>query len=609
MKKVTVLIPCYNEQEGIAGVIQGLPKEQLRAHGYELSVLVIDNNSSDDTTKVALEAGADVIFEPKQGKGNAIRTGFYSIADDTDYIVMLDGDHTYRPEEVIRLLEPLNSGFANVIIGSRLGGRISEGSMKPFNRVGNWVYSHLVRYSYGVNVTDVLTGYFAWTKDAIVKLRPHLVSDGFAIEMEMITKLARLGEDIYSVPISYDARAGESSLHPVRDGIRILRVYVKNLTWAPKRPSLQRVAFVSDAILPYHRGGKEKRLHEISRRLTGPNREVHIYTMKWWSGPNTIVKDGVYLHAICRLHPLYQNGRRSTREAIMFGLATLMLVFEDFDTLDVDSMPFFPLFSARIVAWIRRKPLFATWHEVTDLASWQAYIGPVKGIIAWTVERLAMHSAETIISVSKHTTLRLRANGFKRQVVTVPLGVDLASIYTINPSLQKSDVIFVGRLVAHKNVDLLIKAIAIAKVEYPHVVAKIVGNGPEKPALTRLISQLDLEDNMSLIGTVERDSDLYGLMKASKMFVLPSIREGFSVVALEANAAGIPVITTNHPDNAARELVTDGINGYLVNPTAEAIADGIMTILENRHSMKPKNDILQYDWDAVAENIKKAIAA
>src|SRR5476651_2686745 len=164
MKKVTVLIPCYNEEEGIAGVIKGLPKAQLKAHGYDVGVLVIDNNSSDNTSKVAREAGAQVIFEGKQGKGNAIRTGFYSIPDDTDYVVMLDGDHTYRPEEIIRLLEPLDSGFANVIIGSRLGGRISEGSMKTFNRIGNWVYSHLVRYSYGVNVTDVLTGYFAWTR-------------------------------------------------------------------------------------------------------------------------------------------------------------------------------------------------------------------------------------------------------------------------------------------------------------------------------------------------------------------------------------------------------------------------------------------------------------
>lgn len=248
MKKVTVVIPCYNEEAGITGVITGFPRAQLKAHGYKLEILVIDNNSTDRTAEVAKAAGARVIHEPKKGKGNAIRTGFYSIADDTDYIVMLDGDDTYRPQEIIRLLEPINSGFCHVVIGSRLGGRISRGSMTFFNRTGNWIFSHLVRYAYRVNVTDVLTGYFAWHRNAIEDLRPHLRSNGFAIEMEMITKMAKLGEEIYSVPISYHARAGESNLNPIGDGTRILRMFITNLWWAPtptteapKHPTLTRV--------------------------------------------------------------------------------------------------------------------------------------------------------------------------------------------------------------------------------------------------------------------------------------------------------------------------------------------------------------------------------
>lgn len=233
MKKVIAVIPCYNEAKGIADVIKSFPRARLKAHGYTLEVLVIDNNSQDGTAEVARSAGATVIYEPRKGKGNAIRTGFKSLPADTDYVVMLDGDDTYRPQEVIRLLEPLSSGFCNVVIGSRLGGKISDGSMKTFNRIGNWTYSHLVRYSFQVNVTDVLTGYFAWTKAVVDELHPHLVSDGFAIEMEMITKMARMGHEIYSVPISYHARAGESNLQPIQDGARIMRMFVKNLRWKP----------------------------------------------------------------------------------------------------------------------------------------------------------------------------------------------------------------------------------------------------------------------------------------------------------------------------------------------------------------------------------------
>jgi glycosyltransferase involved in cell wall biosynthesis len=239
MKKVTVLIPCYNEQEGIAAVIKGFPYDRLKAQGFTLDVIVIDNNSSDRTTTVARRAGARVIREMKQGKGNAIRTGFASISPDTDYIVMLDGDDTYKSSEIMRLIEPLDSGFAKVIVGSRMHGRMNVGSMKTLNHIGNRVYSRLVRSIYKVTVTDVLTGYFAWTYEVVQALHPNLVSQGFAIEMEMITKMARLGYEIFSVPISYDARAGESSLNPLVDGAKIMKMYVKNLGWKPEETTVQ----------------------------------------------------------------------------------------------------------------------------------------------------------------------------------------------------------------------------------------------------------------------------------------------------------------------------------------------------------------------------------
>ena len=231
----SIIIPCYNEEEGIGSVIRGFPMEELEARQYRLEVLVIDNNSTDRTAKIAIDHGARVIHEPKKGKGNAIRTGMLHVPEDADFVVMLDGDDTYRPQEILRMVEPLDSGFCSVVLGSRLGGKISEGSMTTFNRAGNWIFSHLVRYLYRVNVTDVLTGYFGWKREAVEQLHPHLVSDGFAIEMEMITKMAKLGEEVYSVPISYHARAGESNLSPVIDGFKILSMLTRNLFWVPNK--------------------------------------------------------------------------------------------------------------------------------------------------------------------------------------------------------------------------------------------------------------------------------------------------------------------------------------------------------------------------------------
>lgn len=233
IQKVAVIIPCYNEAEGIGNVVRGFSAAELSRFGYELDIIVIDNNSTDATAVEAARAGARVIAEPAKGKGNAMRTGFRNVTPDTQYVVMLDGDDTYSPKEVVRMLEPLQAGFGDVILGSRLSGKIYANSMPTFNRIGNRFYSALVRTFYRVNVSDVLTGYFAWNKAAIDSLAPHLTSAGFAIEMEMITKMARMNYAMYSVPISYHPRNGESSLHPVRDGYRILRMFLRNLTWTP----------------------------------------------------------------------------------------------------------------------------------------------------------------------------------------------------------------------------------------------------------------------------------------------------------------------------------------------------------------------------------------
>src|SRR5439155_17848842 len=132
------------------------------------------------------------------------------------------------------------------------------------NRAGNWLFSFLVRVTYQANVTDVLTGYFAWSMRAVKQMRPHMVSQGFTLEMELITKHARLGHEVYSVPVTYSPRVGRSRLQPWKDGIRILWTYLKHHSWTP---TTRRVCFLSDSIYPYFTGGKEIRLHEVSRHL------------------------------------------------------------------------------------------------------------------------------------------------------------------------------------------------------------------------------------------------------------------------------------------------------------------------------------------------------
>ncbi len=235
MKKVLVIIPCYNEENGIGKVIDDIPIEKLGALGYKAEVLVLDNNSSDRTAEIARSKGAKVIEELRQGKGYAIQTSFRNIPNDINIVVMIDGDNSYKSQEMIRLIEPIDSGFCEVILGTRLSGKISENSMPYFNRVGNWLFTFLVRVGYSGNVTDVCTGYFAWKKEAVDELSRHIEANGFSIEMEMVTKITKLGFNIFSVPISYLNREGKSSLKPLRDGSVILYTWLRNLFWVPIR--------------------------------------------------------------------------------------------------------------------------------------------------------------------------------------------------------------------------------------------------------------------------------------------------------------------------------------------------------------------------------------
>lgn len=236
-QKITILIPCHNEERGIGKVIDGVPLRLLKKLGFFTEVVVINNNSTDRTVHVAEKRRATVIHETKKGKGHAIRRGFNSISDDTVFVVMLDGDNTYKTKEILRLIEPLMHDFCDVVIGSRLGGKIRKNSLKFQNRVVNWGYTFLVRQFYRTNITDVLSGYFAWKKEVIDKLMPHIESEGFEIEMEMIIKMKKLGFEAYSVPITYDERTGTTKIESLKDGIRILTMFVKNLNWTPNYKS------------------------------------------------------------------------------------------------------------------------------------------------------------------------------------------------------------------------------------------------------------------------------------------------------------------------------------------------------------------------------------
>ena len=215
MNKIAVLIPCYNESKTIAKVVKDY-KEALP----EDDIYVYDNNSVDETDKIAKEAGAIVRYERRQGKGNVIRSMFHQI--DADCYLMIDGDDTYPAENARQMCDEVLSGGADMVIGDRLSSTYFEENKRPFHNIGNVTVRYLINKLFHSNVRDIMTGYRAFSRD-FVKMFPVL-SKGFEIETEMTIHALDKNMLLKEIPVTYrDRPAGSvSKLNTYSDGMKVI---------------------------------------------------------------------------------------------------------------------------------------------------------------------------------------------------------------------------------------------------------------------------------------------------------------------------------------------------------------------------------------------------
>ena len=217
-EKIAVLLPAYNEEVTIQKVIKDFQKVLPEADIY-----VYDNNSKDKTNELAREAGAIVRFEPRQGKGNVVRSMFREI--DADYYIMVDADDTYQAAEVEKLLEPLRNGMADMTIGDRLSnGTYAKENKRGFHDFGNNLVKILINKLYKGNYNDIMTGYRGFNR-FFVKTFPVL-SPGFEIETELSIHSLDKRFKLVEVPITYQDRpeGSESKLNTFSDGFKVLKM-------------------------------------------------------------------------------------------------------------------------------------------------------------------------------------------------------------------------------------------------------------------------------------------------------------------------------------------------------------------------------------------------
>lgn len=208
--EVCIFIPTLNEAPTIGELVEG-----FRQRGF-LHILVMDGNSTDGTPDIARAAGAVVRSQTGKGKGNAIIEAVDII--DQPYVLMLDGDGTYSPEDAEKMLEPLGRGFDHVI-GDRLANP-EAGAFTRLNFLGNQLLNVMFRIAHGKDLSDILSGYRAFTLHSIRQMT--LKEAGFEIETEMAVEAVRNGQRVTVVPVRYLARPGTvTKLNPFQDGLRI----------------------------------------------------------------------------------------------------------------------------------------------------------------------------------------------------------------------------------------------------------------------------------------------------------------------------------------------------------------------------------------------------
>ncbi len=369
-----------------------------------------------------------------------------------------------------------------------------------------------------------------------------------------------------------------------------------------------KIAYIYDVIYPYIKGGAEKRFWELARRLSAKGHEVHIFGMKSWKGEAYFIKEGVHVHGISRPKEMYlKTGIRNPWQVLYFTVFILPAIWKErFDIIDCNVFPYLPFFPVRFFSLFRRIPMVITWQEVWD-TYWYKYLGLIKGHLARFIERVVIRLSHNIIAHSLTISQKLVRCGVNEgDIRMIPNGIDLETIDEIPASTQAYDVVFLGRLIRDKNVDLLIKSISIVKNEFKKVRCFIIGSGPEKEALVSLSEELDLKDNI-IFKDFMAHQEVVSYLKSCKVFVLPSTREGFGIVVLEAMACGSPVITVKHPMNAAAELIRDQENGFLCELDAADISRKILYLLNNEvsrseFSRAARDYVKDYDWDRVAQD-------
>lgn len=332
-----------------------------------------------------------------------------------------------------------------------------------------------------------------------------------------------------------------------------------------------RVCLVYDCLYPYTVGGAERWYGNLASELVQAGHEVTYLTRRQWPPDEHPDVSGVHVVAVSREDELYVGDRRRIGPPLRFGWGVLGHLARNrhrYDAIHLCAFPYFSLLAARAALVRTRIPIGVDWFEVWSREYWRTYLGGAGGLAGELIQRLCVVLTPRAFAFSELHRGRLIDEGLRGP------SVRLGGLYTgpLEPRARTATgtptVVFAGRHIPEKQAELLPAAIRAARALVPGLEGLILGDGPRRNAVLGAIEAEDAADFVRAPGFVS-PGDVEDALATATCNVLPSSREGYGMVVIEAAALGTPTVALAASDNAAVELIEEGVNGFVAADVAD----------------------------------------
>lgn len=350
-----------------------------------------------------------------------------------------------------------------------------------------------------------------------------------------------------------------------------------------------RICLVYDCLFPWTVGGAERWMRAVGEALAAAGHDVTYLTRQQWADGEEPQIPGIRVIAVSPYEELYgADGNRTIGQALRFGRGVgrhLLAHRGAYDVVHVSTAPFFGLLAAGLVRRIGRYRLASDWFEVWSDGYWKEYLGPAKGRVAALVQRTCARLRQEAFCSSALHARRLKELGFKGEP-TILRGMWTGPTEPQEPRPGEHLAVFAGRMIPEKHAPAVVPAVVEARRRIGDLRAVIFGDGPQLGDVRAAIAAAGAQDFIEAPGFVEAQR-LEDTMARAACLVLPSTREGYGLVVVEAASMGVPSVLVDAPDNASTEHIVPGVNGFVApDLSPAALADAIVAAVEGGPALR-----------------------